>query len=181
MHSIKQCRVPVIARVNGSAIGGGAGLVAASDIAVGVRGSAFGFTEVKLGLIPAVISPFVMERIGRSYSRRFFLTGERFDDDMALRIGLLHERVDTVDELDAKVNALAAQIVENSPAAVGRCKVLIQNVGRMDLNSPDTRDYLASEIASIRVSAEGQDGLKSFLEKRKPGWQLGAPAAKDKQ
>lgn len=156
--------------MNGSAIGGGAGLVAASDIAIGVKGSLFGFTEVKLGLIPAAISPFVMDRIGRANCSRLFLTGERFNDEVAASIGLLHERVDNSEQLDARVDAIVSQILDSSPAAVGRAKKLIESVAQMDYNDKETRMFLANEIASIRVSKEGQEGLKSFLEKRKPSW-----------
>ena len=168
--SLRACPVPVIARVNGSAIGGGAGLVAASDIAVGVEGSLFGFTEVKLGLIPAVISPFVIARIGRTAAQRYFLTGERFDVDAALAIGLLHERVADNKALDARVESLAEEICNNSPHAVKLCKKLIQNVSGSDYFDPETRRSLANEIASIRVSEEGQEGLTAFLGKRQPSW-----------
>ncbi len=168
--SLRQCPVPVIARVNGAAVGGGAGLVAASDIAVALESAQFGFTEVKLGLIPAVISPFVIEKIGRGNASRYFLTGERFGALEAVQNGLVHEVVATEELLNARVEKMAADIVSNSPAAVARCKKLIQAVGSMSYNDPSTRLFVAGEIAGIRVSAEGQEGLSAFFEKRKPKW-----------
>ena len=165
-----------------------------TDLAVGVDGAFFGFTEVKLGLIPAVISPFVMERIGRTNAQRYFLTGERFQTDVAVKIGLpfffplcfmhslffvtltlvvaglLHERVETVDALDERVEQLAKDICDNSPQAVRLCKQLIQNVNGRNYFDPETRSFLANEIASIRVSEEGQEGLSAFLGKRTPSW-----------
>jgi methylglutaconyl-CoA hydratase len=160
----------VIARVNGAAVGGGAGLVAASDISVGVEKANFGFTEVKLGLIPAVISPFVIDRIGNANAYRYFLTGERFNAVTAKEIGLLQEVVASEEELDARVDIMAKEICENSPQAVTLCKKLIQGVQNKSYFESTTRAYLANEIASIRVSSEGQEGLSAFLGKRKPAW-----------
>lgn len=171
VHAVRSCPVPVVARVNGSAVGGGAGLVAASDVAVGVRDAQFGFTEVKLGLIPAVISPFVMDRIGRSHCYRYFLTGERFDASRAREMGLLQEVVSSVEELDQRVEQIARDVASNSPLAVQRCKQLVKNVSRMSYDDAETRQHLAREIADIRVSQQGQEGLAAFLGKRKPSWQ----------
>ncbi len=180
--ALKKCPVPVVARVNGAAVGGGgrfhaslvfffvspaygtcstgAGLVAASDISVALESAQFGFTEVKLGLIPAVISPFVIERIGTGNAYRYFLTGERFGSKEAAAIGLVQETVATEQQLDARVEQIAAEVAANSPAAVARCKKLIQAVSKMSYLEDSTRRFVAGEIAGIRVSAEGQEGLR---------------------
>ena len=130
----------------------------------------FFFCQVKLGLIPAVISPFVIEKIGRGNASRYFLTGERFGALEAVQHGLINESVATEEILNARVEKLASEIVANSPAAVSRCKKLIQSVGSMSYNDDATKRFVASEIASIRVSPEGQEGLSAFFEKRKPKW-----------
>jgi methylglutaconyl-CoA hydratase len=144
--------------------------VSASDISVALESAQFGFTEVKLGLIPAVISPFVIERIGSANAYRFFLTGERFGSSVAASIGLVQETVATEEQLNARVEQLADDIAANSPAAVARCKQLIQRVSSMGYLHPETRGFVTGEIASIRVSKEGQEGLSAFFEKRSPNW-----------
>lgn len=167
-HSIQACPLPVIGRVNGAALGGGAGLVSACDVAFSVEKAKFGLTEVKLGLAPAVISRFVMDKIGKANCSRYFLTGERFGAAEAVRVGLVQQYAADEEELDALVASTVASIDENSPAAVRACKVLIDRVSHMTIT--ESRPYVTAEIAKLRVSAEGQDGLSAFLNKRKPGW-----------
>jgi len=169
-HAIKKCPVPVIARVNGHAFGGGSGIIAACDIALAMSSAQFGFTEVKLGLIPAVISPFVMEKIGKSNCSRYFLTGEKFSADEARRIGLVSAVYTSPELLDEAVDNVVKEISLAGPNAVRICKDLISNVSHMSLDEPSTKNFVAKEIAKARVSVEGQEGLGSFLNKTKPGW-----------
>jgi methylglutaconyl-CoA hydratase len=169
-HSIRSCRAPVIARVNGNAFGGGAGLLASCDISFAVSTALFGFTEVKLGLIPAVISPFVMEKIGKGNASRLFLTGERFSGETALLVGLVHELFKEEKEMDLAVTKALKEIETAGPRAVEKCKILIQSVATMSLADPNTKKFVASQIAEARVSEEGQNGLKAFLTKQKPEW-----------
>jgi methylglutaconyl-CoA hydratase len=167
LTTIDECPVPVVARVAGAALGGGAGLVAACDIAVADEGAQFGFPEVRLGLVPAVISTFVLPRIGTRAARRYFLTGERFGAAQALALGLVHE-VTRPDALEAKVESIVREIVQGGPKAVGAAKRLIRDVASLP------RDRAIEEtirvISGIRVSPEAQEGLGAFLEKRKPNW-----------
>lgn len=161
---------PAIARINGSAIGGGVGLVACCDIAIASDTARFALTEVRLGLVPAVISPFVFRRIGESQSRRFFLTGERFDAETARGVGLVHS-VTSSSELDAAVDAQIELLLQGGPNALKYAKRLVFNVAGHD----NTRQRQIDEdnarlIARLRVSEEGQEGLRSFLEKRLPLW-----------
>ncbi len=171
VHSIRTCPIPVIARVTGSAFGGGAGLIAACDMAFATTTAKFAFTEVKLGLVPAVISPFVMEKIGKANCSRFFLTGERFSADDAKRIGLLQDHFPTEKELDDAVDKICTEIASNGPTAVKICKQLIQTVASMDVLNPTTKAYVTGVIAGVRISQEGQAGLNAFLKKEKPAWQ----------
>lgn len=127
-----------------------------------------GFTEVGIGLLPAVISPFVMEKIGKANCSRYFLTGERFKGQTAMKIGLVSESFATVEEMDAGVADLVKAFCRNSPQAMTKAKLLIEEVSKMSIG--DSKDYVTSQIAAIRVSPEGQEGLKSFLEKRKPSF-----------
>jgi methylglutaconyl-CoA hydratase len=159
LEGIDQCPAPVVARVHGHALGGGCGLVACVDIAVAAEGTLFAFSEVKLGIIPSVISPFALAKIGPSAARRYFVTGERFDADTALRIGLVH---DVSAEVDAAVDRILAELHNAGPEAARAAKRLV-------LERPDG---LATErrIAERRTSEEGQEGLRSFIEKRKPTW-----------
>jgi methylglutaconyl-CoA hydratase len=169
--AIKECPVPVIARVQGAAIAGGTGLVSACDMVFSVSRAKFGLTEAKLGIIPAVISKFVMEKIGVANCRRYFYSAELFDAAEARRIGLVQQVVDTEAELDEAVEHMLCAIGDNSPQAVRQCKQLIETVcGMPDVRS--TADYCTNAIATIRVSPEGQEGLASFLEKRPPNWRL---------
>lgn len=168
--AIQVCPLPTIARVNGPALGGGAGLVAACDMAITHNEASFGFTEVAIGLIPAVISRFVMEKIGKSNCSRYFLTGERFNGLVAKDIQLVNASFATMGEADEEINRIVAQIAKVSPAAVHRAKHLIEQVQRFSCVE-QSKEFVTEEIAAIRVSAEGQEGLKSFLEKRAPSWQ----------
>ena len=158
---------PVVARVQGAALGGGAGLVAACDIAVAAEGTRFGFPEVRLGLIPAVISPYVLAKIGESAARELFLTGERFDAAQAQEIGLVRAVVPEAD-LDAAVDGRVQELLQAGPNAIAEAKALLRSVaGR---SAEDVRQETAERIADVRASAEGQEGLEAFLEKRRPDW-----------
>jgi methylglutaconyl-CoA hydratase len=162
--------VPLIGRVQGAALGGGAGLCAVCDIVVAADDAVFGFTEVKLGIIPAVIAPFVLAKIGRSAARELFLTGARFAASRAREIGLVHHVVPAA-ELDAAVRAYLAEFQTAGPQAVAAAKALIADVAR---RAPGDATTLTCEaIARRRVSPEGQEGLRAFLEKRRPAWTRG--------
>ena len=167
-HAIRFCPVPVIGRINGAAVGGGSGLVSCCDFSFAVNSATFGFTEVKLGIMPAVISKFVMEKIGKNNCSRYFLTGERLSAKRAAEIGLIQEALDNEQKMDETIAGVVDELSKNSPAAVHRCKVLIEEVSHMSITN--SKGYVASEIAKARVSAEGQEGLSSFLEKRKPNY-----------
>ena len=159
--------VPLIGRIQGAALGGGAGLAAVCDIVVADDRAVFGFTEVKLGIVPAVISPFALAKIGPSAARELFLTGARFSAQRAREIGLVHAVVPAA-ELDATVARQVSEILTGGPEAVATAKALIPNVWGQQV--ADATAITASAIATRRVSAEGQEGLKAFLEKRKPSW-----------
>jgi enoyl-CoA hydratase/carnithine racemase len=157
-EAIDRCPAPVVARVQGYALGGGSGLTACADVAIAARDAVFGFSEVKLGIIPAVISPFVLPKIG-AHARRYFLTGERFDADTALRIGLVHE---VVEDLDAAVERVLANLLSAGPRAVREAKRLIRE--------RPAGEEAARIAAGLRTGEEGQEGLRAFLERREPGW-----------
>jgi methylglutaconyl-CoA hydratase len=159
LDAIDGCPAPVVARVQGHALGGGCGLVACCDIVVAEPGAQFAFSEVKLGIVPAVISPFALAKIGPGAARRFFVTGERFTADVALRIGLVHE---VAGDLDAAVERLVAELLTAGPDAARAAKQLAR--------APLAADETAERIAAQRTSAEGQEGLRAFLEKRPPRW-----------
>jgi len=165
---IDACRKPVIARVNGHALGGGVGLVACADIAIAAPGAMFGFTEVRLGVIPAVISPYVLRAIGPRQARALFVTGRRFTAEAALRLGLIHDVV-PADRLDAAVAEVAADLLRGGPVAIAESKRLVRDATAA-LTLPDLPDRLAA----VRAGAEGQEGLTAFLEKRDPAWTSGA-------
>jgi methylglutaconyl-CoA hydratase len=167
MRRIYDCPLPTIARVNGPAIGGGAGLVACCDLAVAAESARFSLSEVKLGLIPSCISPYVIKKIGEGSAHEFFLTGERIAAEKARAIGLVNE-VAREGELDAVVARWVHQLVTSGPVAVAKCKELIKRVPQMDLD--EAGPYTAEMIARMRVSEEGQEGMAAFLEKRKPKW-----------
>lgn len=168
LRAIRECPKPVIARVHGAAYGGGVGLVAAADMAVAVRGTTFCLSEVKLGIVPAVISPFVLEKIGPGAARRYALTAERFDADEAKRMGLVSEVVDTSEQLDEWIGEVTKHILANGPAAVAACKKILSEVAGVSWDQVQART--TQRIAEIRISPEGQEGLKAFLEKRQPKW-----------
>jgi methylglutaconyl-CoA hydratase len=159
LEAIESCPAPVVARVQGFALGGGSGLVACCDIAVAAPDAVFGYSEVRLGIIPAVISPFVLPRIGPGAARRYFLTGERFDAETALRIGLVHE---VADDLDGAVDAVTEALLQGGPEAVRAAKQLVRE--------HPTGEATAQIAARRRTSEEGQDGLRAFLDKRRPAW-----------
>jgi methylglutaconyl-CoA hydratase len=158
---------PVVARVHGAALGGGAGLVAAADMAVASLGTQFAFTEVRLGLLPAVIAPYVLAKIGESAARELILTGERFEAVRAHEIGLVRAAVPEAD-LDAAVDARVQGLLKGGPNALAEAKALIREVVWRRVE--DVQRYTVERIAEIRVGAEGQEGMRAFLEKRKPGW-----------
>lgn len=158
---------PLIGRVQGAALGGGAGLAAVCDIVVAEEQAIFGFTEVRLGIVPAVISPFVLAKIGRSAARELFLTGMRFPASRAQQIGLVHKVVPS-EALDDAVNAYVAEIAASGPEAVSAAKLLIREIA--DRPYEQIAGLTAQTIAARRVSPEGQEGMRAFLEKRKPAW-----------
>jgi methylglutaconyl-CoA hydratase len=158
---------PTVSGVNGAAIGGGNGLLAACDIVIASDRARFGLSEVKIGLVPAAISPYVIRRIGESASREYFLTGERFDARRALEIGLVNKVVPHA-ELDTKVREVVRLLLGSGPEAMASCKELLYRVPTMSLGEAKT--YTAEVIARLRVSREGQEGMAAFLEKRKPPW-----------
>src|SRR6266705_2032055 len=160
---------PVVARVNGTAMGGGLGLLAVCDIVIAVEGARLAFSEVKLGIAPAVISPYVVRKIGETHARVLFVTGERFSATRGREIGLVHSVV-PLEELDAAIEKTLRELLSSGPHALRACKTLALNVGHMEREM--ARKYTAETIAALRVSAEGQEGLRSFLEKRKPNWVL---------
>jgi methylglutaconyl-CoA hydratase len=169
MRTLDELPKPTIARVQGAAFGGGVGLVACCDIAIGVPEAKFGLTESKLGLLPAVISPYVINAIGARQARRYFATAEIFDASEALRIGLLHQVV-PADALDAAVNRQIDLLLKAGPIASASAKQLVRNVcAHADGHQHDIDN--AALIARLRVSPEGQEGLSAFLDKRKPQWQ----------
>lgn len=159
---------PTIARVQGAAFGGAVGLVSCCDMAIGTERASFSLSEVKIGLIPATISPYVIQAIGVRASRRYFQTGERFNAERALQLGLLNEVV-TEEELDSTINDLVDVLLANSPQALTQAKQLILDYANREI-TPDLIKDSCTRIADIRVSAEGQEGLKAFLEKRSPNW-----------
>ena len=159
LETIDDCPAPVVVRVHGHALGGGLGLVACADIAVSSSDAQYAFSEVKVGIVPSVISPFALAKIGPSAARRYFVTGERFGADVALRIGLVH---DVDDDVDAALGRVLDELLSAGPEAARQAKRLV-------LDRPDA---LATErrIAERRTSDEGQEGLRAFLDKRKPDW-----------
>ena len=166
--AIDACPVPVIARVQGAALGGGMGLCAVSDIVVAAADATFGFTESRLGIIPAVISTFVLPKIGESHARALFATGQRFDADRARAIGLVHEVVADEGALDVAVEARLAELRAAGPTAIRAAKSLVRTI--RELGPDAARGRTPGMIARQRTSAEGQEGLTAFLEKRPPAW-----------
>jgi methylglutaconyl-CoA hydratase len=158
---------PIVARVHGAALGGGSGLVAACDIPVAALGTQFGFTEVRLGIVPAVISPYVIGKIGESAARELFLTGERFEAVRAAEIGLVRAAVPPED-LDAAVEGRVKELLQAGPRAVAEAKALIREVAWNRVE--DIQRYTVERMSDLRASPEGQEGMRAFLEKRKPSW-----------
>ncbi len=167
MELIHKLRKPTIARVNGYAIGGGAGLMAANDIVLASEEAVISLSEVKIGLVPACISPYVIMRAGPGACREFFLTGERMTAEKAFRLGLVNAVVPHA-MLDEEVARLTRRIISSGPEAMRVCKELIDSVYEMPLEK--AKAHTARVIAEVRASDEGQEGMTAFLEKRKPGW-----------
>jgi methylglutaconyl-CoA hydratase len=159
--------VPVIGRIHGAALGGGVGLAAICDVVIAADNATFGLSEVKLGILPAIISPYVIRKIGVSAARELFLTGRRFGADRAREIGLVHEVVPEA-ELDAAVQRTVTELSTSGPSAVAAAKALIREVA--DESPRDVVGLTAQRIASQRVSPEGQEGMRAFLERRRPEW-----------
>jgi len=158
---------PVIGRINGAAIGGGTGFVAVTDIAIASDTAIFSFSEVKIGVVPACISPYVVKRVGEGRAREFFLTGERLTTARALEAGLVNQSVPP-DELDSAVDKMIKQILTSGPDAIGVCKELLHNIANQNMD--EAEKYTAEVIANLRKSPEGQEGMDAFLNKRKPKW-----------
>jgi methylglutaconyl-CoA hydratase len=167
MYTIYAFPLPTIARVNGAAIGGGTGLLAACDLVIASQTARFSLSEVKLGLVPAVISPYVVRRMGESLCRQCMLTGERLQAEQAKDYGLVNQVV-PAEDLDAAVQERIAQMLTSGPVALNTCKELLRKVPTMSFE--EAKIYTAEVIARLRVSEEGQEGMNAFLEKRKPRW-----------
>ncbi len=164
MRTLSELQKPTIARVNGSSYGGGLGLIACCDIAIATHNAQFAFTEVRLGLIPAIISPYILMSIGPRHARRLFLTAEQFGSSEALNLQLLHQVVAN-EQLDDAVDKTIHQLLKAGPEAIKACKRLIPR-----LSSDEIESELVALIAALRASPEGQEGLTAFMERRKPGW-----------
>ncbi len=168
LRAIRDCPLPVIASVHGNCLGGGVGLVAAADMAVALESAVFGLTEARLGIIPAVISPFLLRKIGPGHARRYFLTAERYGAAEAHRIGLVSHVAATPADAETWIGQVVGEIALNGPQAVAAAKALIDKV--LGCPSSDVADLTSRLIAERRVSPEGQEGLNSFLQKRRPDW-----------
>jgi methylglutaconyl-CoA hydratase len=167
MHGIYSLDLPTIAMINGAAIGGGMGFVSTADIAIASSSAKFSLSEVKLGLVPACISPYVIRKAGEAACRRLMLTGERIGADEALRVGLVSGVVEP-DELESTVDALVDRLISSGPGAIAACKELLREVPGMSLE--DAKKLTAESLAHLRMSDEGQEGMRAFLEKRRPSW-----------
>lgn len=168
---INNCPVPVLGKINGAALGGGSGLVSVCDIAIASEKAKFGFTEAKLGLLPAVISPFVVAKIGETHARATFLSGEMFDAHRAFAIGLVH-KVSSVEQLDSDVEEQVNRILEAAPHAQREAKKLVKSLFAFWKKSEYAvvQDFTCKTISSIRIGAEAQEGMNSLLDKRRPNW-----------
>ncbi|KTD00637.1 enoyl-CoA hydratase [Legionella geestiana] len=171
MHTLYHSPKPTLAKVQGSAFGGGVGLIAACDMAIASETASFCFSETRLGLIPAVISPYVIEAMGARQARRLFMSAERFSAQEALTLGLLCRMVDA-SKLDTVTMELAETLARNAPNAVAACKQLVSDVANRPIDE-GILELTARKIAQTRVSAEGQEGLRAFLAKRAPDWSKG--------
>ncbi|MFX0152215.1 MAG: enoyl-CoA hydratase-related protein [Candidatus Hodarchaeota archaeon] len=161
---------PVLGRINGAAFGGGIGLISVCDIVIAVKSAKMAFSEVNLGILPAVISPYVIQKIGFSNATRFFLSGERFDATKAYEIGLIHELSNDIPELNQKIADILDQLLASSPNAMASIKSLIAR--NRDTEFQELRKYCINQIAELRTSEEGKEGLNAFLEKRLANWNL---------
>ena len=170
LWSMYSCPIPVVARIHGDCYAGGVGIASVCDIRVVVDVANFSLSEARLGLLPATISPYVIRAMGEQAARRYFVTAERFAAAEARAMGFAHE-VCAAEDLDARVDAIVAAIVANGPMATRACKQLVQDVAGREV-TPALRAETARRIADIRASAEGKEGVASFLEKRKPAWLL---------
>ena len=168
MATLDRLPRPTIAKVNGAALGGGVGLVCCCDIAIAADHARFGTTEVKLGIMPSAIGPYVIRAIGARASRRIMLTGERFDATEACRIGLVHQ-IAPAEALDQTVETVLQELLGAGPKAVQAAKSLVHDIGGQPI-SPDVIDLTATRIAALRATPEAREGLGAFLEKRKPSW-----------
>src|SRR5919206_1603338 len=167
-EAVDTCPVPVIARVHGAALGGGMGLCAVSDVVIAESGTRFGFTETRLGILPAVIAPFVVAKIGESHARALFPGGRRFDAVRAQRIGLVHEVVEGEAALDAAVDVAVNDLLAAGPTAARAAKAMIREIRGLPHGA--TKWHTARAIARQRTSPEAQEGFRAFVEKRKPAW-----------
>jgi methylglutaconyl-CoA hydratase len=166
-YTMYTCPRPIIGRVNGAAIGGGTGFVAVCDMSIAARSAVFSFSEVKIGVVPACIGPYVVKKMGEGRARELFITGERMNAERAHEVGLVNKVVDD-DQLDAEVDKLTQSVLTSGPEAVAMAKKLIREVPGM---TPEQyKPYTAEMIAKLRISDEGQVGMDAFLNKRKPGW-----------
>lgn len=167
LAALETCAVPTVARVHGAALGGGMGLLACCDVVVAAQETRFGFTEAKLGLLPAVIAPYVVGKIGPSHARALFATAERFDAERARQIGLVH-RVVAADGLDDEVESVMQELLTSAPEATAQARTLVR---RVQGQTPESvREYTVELNARLRAGEEGQEGMTAFLDKRKPTW-----------
>ncbi|MBI4716189.1 MAG: enoyl-CoA hydratase/isomerase family protein [Planctomycetes bacterium] len=171
LRTIRECPKPTIARVHGAAYGGGVGLTAACDLAAALESAVFCLSEVRLGIVPAVISPYVLEKIGPGQMRRYALTAERFSGATARQIGLVHETFAAEADMDRWIADTASALMANGPAALAAAKEVITEVSGLPWDQVQAQT--TQRIARLRVSPEGQEGLKAFLEKRPPNWARG--------
>lgn len=169
-YQIYTFKRPIIGKINGAAIGGGTGFVAVCDVAIAARSAKFSFSEVKIGVVPACIGPYVIRKMGEGKARELFITGERMIADRAFEVGLVNKVVDD-DQLDAEVETLIQSILSSGPEAVAMAKRLVSEVPLM--SPAEFKPFTAEMIARLRISAEGQEGMDAFLNKRKPKWVTG--------
>ena len=168
LKTLHEMPLPTIARIQGPAFGGALGLISCCDIAIATTKASFAFSEVKIGLIPATISPYIIEAIGSRAARRYFMTGEKFEAQQAVELGLINEAVEET-QLDNTIAQLINTLLENSPTAMHSAKQLVQDIRNRSINDELIKET-CERIADIRRSKEGQEGLSAFLEKRKPHW-----------
>jgi methylglutaconyl-CoA hydratase len=166
--TLNSCPKPVVGLVHGAAIGGGVGLVSICDYIVASRETIFSLSEVRLGIIPACIGPFVLAKIGESHARALFMSAERFNAERAREIGLVHELVDSPEALNTAADRIIKNLLQCGPKAMAAAKALVRGIKQRSFE--DQLEYVAVTLAELRVTPEGQEGLKAFLEKRKPNW-----------